>query len=301
MTKTLKKWSSMLPLGLMASACVEQPLTPSPSPSQTEASITAVTFIGAGDIAGCAPQYGDEATAELIRDIDGTVFTLGDNVYRFGTRGQFNHCYDPSWGQFKARTRPAPGNHDYLTEGAAGYFGYFGARAGPCCLGYYTYRLGSWRIYSLNSETDRSTQLAWLKNHLANHPARCVLAYWHWPLYSTGFIGSSTRMYGAFKALYQAGAELVLSGHDHNYQRFAPMDADGNRRERGGARVRGGHGRSPELVRLPELRAQPRKAIQGVGCPEAHAVGGCLPVGVHLRLRRGRGFGERDVPLRAIR
>jgi calcineurin-like phosphoesterase family protein len=265
MRSTLKKWSSMLTLGLMASACAEQPFTPSPSPSQTEASITAVTFIGAGDIAGCALQYGDEATAELIRDIDGTVFTLGDNVYRFGTPGQFNRCYDPSWGQFKARTRPAPGNHDYLTEGAAGYFGYFGARAGPCCRGYYTYRLGNWRIYSLNSETDRSTQLAWLKNHLANHPAQCVLAYWHWPLYSTGFIGSSTRMYGAFKALYQAGAELVLSGHDHNYQRFAPMDADGNRRSAGVREFVVGTGGAPNLSDFPNSAPNLQKRYKGWG------------------------------------
>jgi hypothetical protein len=265
MTSTLRSWGAMLTLGLMASACADQPSTPNPSPLQAEASATAVTFVGAGDIAGCAPNYGDEATAGLIRDIGGTVFTLGDNVYKEGTPGQFKRCYDPSWGQFKARTRPAPGNHDYLTEGAAGYFGYFGDLAGPCCRGYYTYRLGSWRIYSLNSEINRSAQLAWLRSHLAEHPARCVLAYWHWPLYSTGFIGSSTRMYGAFKALHRAGAELALTGHDHNYQRFAPMDADGNLRSDGVREFVVGTGGAPNLSGFPNSAPNLEKRYQGWG------------------------------------
>jgi acid phosphatase type 7 len=265
MTTRLTSWSTMLTLGVMASACAEQPSTPSANGSPAAASAPAVTFVGAGDIAGCALNYGDEATAELIRDIDGTVFTLGDNVYKEGTPGQFKHCYDPSWGQFKARTRPAPGNHDYLTQGAAGYFGYFGDLAGPCCRGYYTYRLGSWRIYSLNSETDRSAQLAWLKGHLANHPAQCVLAYWHWPLFSTGFIGSSTRMYGAFKALYRAGAEVVLAGHDHNYQRFAPMDADGNLRSNGVREFVVGTGGGPNLSDFPNSAANQEVRYKGWG------------------------------------
>ena len=229
-------------LGLPLASCAEEVSTPNslpwraPPPSAPEASTTAttVTLVGAGDIAGCRPAYRDEATAELILKISGTVFTVGDNVYSDGTAGQFTNCYSPSWGQFKSRTRPAPGNHDYLTGGATGYFGYFGSLGGPCCRGYYSYRLGSWRIYSLNSETNLSVQLAWLRSHLADHPARCVLAYWHHPLYSAGtIIPGSTRMYPAFKALYQAGAELVLTGHTHNYQRFAPMDADGNKRSAG--------------------------------------------------------------------
>jgi hypothetical protein len=238
---TLRNRIPTFVLGLLLPACADEgttsnsPTSPgrhSATPAGTiadpEVSTTAVTFVGAGDIAGCASPYHDEATATLLRNISGTVFTTGDNVYRDGTPYQFKNCYNPSWGQFKSRTRPSPGNHDYNTSGAAGYFGYFGTLAGPCCRGYYTYMLGGWRIYSLNSETNLSSQLTWLKGHLVNHPAECVLAYWHWPLYSTGPHGSSTRMYGTFKALYRAGAELVLTGHDHNYQRFAPMDADGH-------------------------------------------------------------------------
>ena len=131
MTCPQRNWCAIVALGVMVSAC-EEPSTASRAPSVTQSSVTPVTFVGAGDIAGCAPNYGDEATAALIRDIDGTVFTLGDNVYKEGTTGQFTRCYDASWGLFKARTRHAPGNHDYLTAAAAGYFGYFGALAGPC-------------------------------------------------------------------------------------------------------------------------------------------------------------------------
>jgi len=265
MTSPRMSWTAIVALGAMAAACEGQPSTASRSPLPSEAGVGAVTFVGAGDIAGCAPNYGDEATAALIRDIDGTVFTLGDNVYKEGTAGQFTRCYDASWGLFKARTRPAPGNHDYLTEGAAGYFGYFGALAGPCCRGYYTYRLGSWRIYSLNSEMDRGPQLDWLKRHLAAHPARCVLAYWHWPLYSTGFIGSSTRMYGAYKALYRAGAELVLTGHDHNYQRFAPMDADGNLKAGGVREFVVGTGGAPNLSDFPNTAPNLEQRYTGWG------------------------------------
>jgi hypothetical protein len=245
---TRKSWIWTLTLGLILTACSEeQSTTPNPPTSQDPPFAAlggradgpalsvagAVTFVGAGDIAGCSASYRDEATAGLLRSISGTVYTLGDNAYPDGTRDNFSSCYSPSWGQFKSRTRPAPGNHDYKTSGAAGYFGYFGSSAGPCCRGYYTYTLGSWRIYSLNSERNLSSQLSWLTSHLANHPARCVLAYWHRPRYSAGPHGSSTRMYDAFNALYRAGAELVLTGHDHNYQRFAPMDAGGQKRSAG--------------------------------------------------------------------
>lgn len=216
--------------GTILAACVDGPSTPN---APVANSVAAATFVGAGDIAGCSTSYGDETTARLILNIPGVVYTLGDNAYPSGTSNNFTACYAPSWGQVKSRTRPAPGNHDYATSGAAGYFGYFGSMAGPCCRGYYSYRVGSWRIYSLNSETNLQRQVSWLTSHLSNYPARCVLAYWHRPRYSAGPHGSSTAMYGAFKALYQAGAELVLTGHDHNYQRFAPMDADGQKRSAG--------------------------------------------------------------------
>ncbi len=131
----------------------------------------------------------DEATANLLDGIPGTVFTTGDNVYPDGTAGQFNDCYAPSWGRHRGRTLPSPGNHDYHTVGASGYFGYFGTRAGGPG-GYYAYDAGSWRVYSLNSETMGSAQVNWLTADLAANPRACVLAYWHHPVYSSGQHGN---------------------------------------------------------------------------------------------------------------
>lgn len=256
---TRKSWIPTLTLGLSLAACGEVPSINNPPASPAPATTTpdergavhaidtaeAVNFVGAGDIAGCSTIYQDEATAKLILKISGTVYTLGDNAYPDGSSKDFSSCYNSSWGQFKSRTRPAPGNHEYQTSGAAGYFGYFGSLAGPCCRGFYSYKLGKWRIYSLNSEGNFSRQLSWLTSHLASYPARCVLAYWHRPLYSTGPHGSSTQMYDAFKALYQGGAEIVLTGHDHSYQRFAPMDADGQEQSAGVRQFVVGTGGSP--------------------------------------------------------
>ncbi len=186
-------------------------------------------LVGAGDIASCGLR-GDEATAALLDTIPGTVFTAGDNAYNSGTPSEYADCYDPTWGRHKARTRPAPGNHDYATPGAAGYFGYFGAAAGDPATGYYSYDLGDWHILVLNSNLSMqagSPQEQWLRNDLAAHPAPCTLAYWHHPRFSSGPHGSSTAAQALWQALYEAGAEVVVSGHDHHYERFAPQDAQG--------------------------------------------------------------------------
>ncbi len=193
----------------------------------------AAVVAAAGDIADCSSE-GDEATAELLEGIDGTVLTLGDNVYQDGSAENFAECYDPTWGRFKERTRPIPGNHDYVTEGASGYFEYFGDAAGDPQKGYYSYDLGSWHIVALNSNCNQiggcgrgSAQLEWLRRDLANNPAWCTLAYVHDPLFSAGPHGNSPEVTPIWKALYAAGADVVLSGDDHNYQRFAPQDPDG--------------------------------------------------------------------------
>ncbi len=192
-----------------------------------------MVFVGAGDIADCN-STGDTATARLLDGIGGTVFTLGDNVYEDGTPSEFDDCYGPTWGRHKSRTRPSVGNHEYHTAGAAGYFEYFGARAGDPDEGWYAYNLGAWRIYALNSNCAEiggcgagSAQVAWLKNDLADHPKACVLAYWHHPRYSSGKHGSNPNTDGLWDALYDAGAELVLAGHDHDYERFAPLNRSG--------------------------------------------------------------------------
>jgi 3',5'-cyclic AMP phosphodiesterase CpdA len=168
----------------------------------------------------------DELTAQLLDNIPGTVFTTGDNVYDSGSPRQYSDCYDPTWGRHRDRTKPVPGNHDYGTAGAEGYFEYFNN-----IPSYYAYDLGSWRIYALNSEIDvseDSAQVQWLQDDLAANPRQCVLAYWHTPRWSSGAVhGNDRTVRTLWRILYGAGAELVLNGHQHSYERFAPMDEQG--------------------------------------------------------------------------
>ena len=207
--------------------------TPAATPQATPI-LTDAVLVGAGDIGDCRNEH-DEATAALIAGIDGTVFALGDNAYPEGSADNYAQCFDPSWGQFKARIRPAIGNHDYLTEEAKGYFGYFGAAAGDPTLGYYSYDAGAWHIVVLNSNCGKvkggcsagSAQATWLKADLAAHPTACALAYWHHPRYSSGHHGDTDSMRDLWQILDEAGVEIALSGHDHDYERFAPQDADG--------------------------------------------------------------------------
>lgn len=189
-------------------------------------SAATVVLVGAGDIATCT-NTNDTATARLLDNISGTVFTVGDNAYVNGTSAEYSNCYHPTWGRHKSRTKPVPGNHDYNTSGASGYYNYFNNVSA-----YYAYNLGDWRIYALNSNIDVSStspQVNWLKNDLAANSRRCVLAYWHHPRWSSGSRhGSSTKMQTIWKTLYDAGAELVVSGHEHNYERFKQMNASGS-------------------------------------------------------------------------
>jgi hypothetical protein len=203
--------------------------TTSPSTPVAAASGEPAILLAAGDIAGCNWDA-DEATAQLVESQPGTVATLGDNAYGDGTAEQFAECYDPTWGRFKDRTKPAPGNHDYNTNGASGYYAYFGAAAGDPAKGYYSYALGAWHVIVLNSNIDMSAgspQEQWLRNDLAAHPAACTLAYWHHPRFSSGGShGNDEDTAPLFQALYGAGAEIVLSGHEHDYERFAPQTPD---------------------------------------------------------------------------
>ena len=192
-------------------------------------------LVGAGDISTCT-NAGDSRTAALIEDIPGTVFTAGDNAYEDGTLEQFQDCYDPTWGAFLERTRPTPGNHEYRTAGAAGYFTYFGSRAGNPGEGYYAYDLGAWRIYALNSQCapvggcgKGSPQLKWLKADLAANPSPCIAAYWHHPRFSSGAHGNHPKVKPFWRALYAAGADVIINGHDHDYERFARQKPNGDR------------------------------------------------------------------------
>src|SRR5215204_661724 len=213
--------------GLAASTRTE---SAAPDPLQADPVLVAV-----GDIASCSSE-GDEATAALLDGLPGTISTLGDHAYEEGTPREFAECYDPSWGRHKDRTRPAPGNHDYETSGAAGYFDYFGPAAGEPGKGYYSYDLGTWHIVVLNSNCSQvggcgagTPQEQWLRADLAAHPAACTLAYWHHPRFSSSSgHGSTPEMTPIWQALYEHGADVVLSGHDHAYERFSPQDSAGN-------------------------------------------------------------------------
>lgn len=238
---TLCSWAS---LGgeTPASAKKRRPTTTTaPATTTTEPPTTTTTVSGtdpvvlaAGDIAGCS-STGDSETAAVLAGHAGTVLTLGDNVYDSGTPAEFADCYEPTWGAEKGRTRPSPGNHDYRTAGAAGYYGYFGAAAGDPAEGYYSYDLGNWHVVSLNSNCSivscqvGSAQEQWLRADLAANTKPCTVAYWHHPRYSSGANhGSYTTVQPLWQALYDSDAELVLAGHEHNYERFAPMTATGS-------------------------------------------------------------------------
>ena len=224
-----RRWvAALLATSLLSASVVAASLLP--SPQGTGATIPAVTLIGAGDIASCSSS-GDEQTAEVLDRFAGTVFTTGDNAYPDGALWQFRTCYKPSWGRHKARTRPTAGNHEYKMAGAVGYFAYFGSAAGDPDRGWYAYNRGAWRIYALNSNCAQvhgcwvgSPQERWLRADLAAHPRACVMAYWHHPLFSSGKHGNQPQVRGLWKALHAAGAEIVVNGHDHSYERFAPQD-----------------------------------------------------------------------------
>jgi acid phosphatase type 7 len=210
---------------------------------------------GAGDI---AHENGhSERTAALLDAIDpDVVFTTGDNVYPNGTLAEYQAYYEPTWGRHKGKTEPIPGNHEYddPAGNAAGYFAYFDG-IDP----YYAYNLGNWRVYALNSEISTATgsvQEMWLRNDLAAHPRQCVLAYWHRPRFSAAVHPGDVRTKPLWDALYAAGAELVLAGHDHNYQRFVPMRGDGTTDDAYGLRqiVVGTGGRSHHGVNSTDPR-----------------------------------------------
>jgi hypothetical protein len=199
---------------------------PNSLPNAALAQSSDPVFVGAGDISNCSRTQ-DEATAKLLDNISGTVFTVGDNAYPDGTASQFSNCYGPTWGRHKNRTRPSPGNHDYHTSGASGYYNYFGSAAGDPNKGYYSYNLGAWHIISLNSEISMgagSAQEQWLKADLAANSSVCTLAYWHKPRFSSGQHGNIAGSQALWQALYDDRADVILNGHDHTYERFAPQN-----------------------------------------------------------------------------
>ena len=201
-----------------------------------------VYVYAAGDIApDDEASKNDEATADLIESLSAdagewAVLALGDLAYQDGTYDELLRYYDPSWGRFKEKTYPVPGNHDYHTENAAGYFRYWGRRANPDD-GWYALELNGWRLYALNGEAGYrkgSAQYAWLAAELADHPAGCLLAFSHYPRYSPGHHGDDPGVDDVWDLLVAHGGDLFLAGHDHLYARYRPRDAAGEVDEEGG-------------------------------------------------------------------
>jgi hypothetical protein len=188
-------------------------------------------MFAAGDIASCT-NNNDEATAQILdANPVGTVAILGDNAYESGTATEFTSCYHPTWGRHFARTKPSVGNHEYQTPGATGYYGYFGSTAGDPAKGYYSYDLGAWHIIVLNSNIARdsaSAQVQWLRADLqANSGKACTLAYWHHPRFSSGQHGNDVTQAALWDTLHAYDADVILNGHEHNYERFAPQNPSG--------------------------------------------------------------------------
>jgi hypothetical protein len=232
-------------LAVLVVACKgEERATPPPAeaPPEEVALSGAAVMIGAGDIAVCGTR-GDEATAGLIdslvkvdsaSNVETVVFTIGDNVYPVGSQSDFARCFAPSWGEKRIVQviRPAPGNHDYATPGAAAYYRYFGARAGPAGKGYYSYDIGQWHAIVLNSElmvgpaftvAMARAQEDWLRSDLESHKRPCTLAYFHRPLFSSGVHGPTSEVQPLWNILYEGGVDLILNGHEHHYERFLPQ------------------------------------------------------------------------------
>lgn len=219
----------LLALGLaLSSGCTgpyfgtEGALAGPPSPGDS------VIVLAAGDIADCRTP-GDEATASMLDTLSGMILALGDNAYVNGSESEYRDCYASTWGRHLERTWAAPGNHDYNTSGAAAYYAYYGGHAGPQGRGYYSFDAGPWHVVMLNTNVAMlpgSAQEEWLRADLAEHPATCTIAVLHHPRFSSSMHGSNASVVPLWRALHEAGTDVVLSGHDHVYERFLRMTPD---------------------------------------------------------------------------
>jgi hypothetical protein len=199
----------------------------------------------------------------LLDGIEGTVFTLGDNTQANGSAQDLRDCYGPTWGRHRWRTRPTLGNHDYETASGAAYYDYFGEAAGLSGQGFYSYPAGAWHVVVLNSNlsmSEGSAQASWLRRDLEEHRGGCTLAYWHHPLYSSGPNGGSPNVENAWRVLYEFGAEIVLNGHNHLYERFAPQDPSG--RPDPGRGIREFTAGTGGIFLYPVTRLQPNSEVQ---------------------------------------
>lgn len=232
---------------------------------------TSVKIVAAGDVGECG--FGAAKTGALLDTLPGTfLLVLGDLAYMQGSTANFRDCYDPHWGRQMDRTKPVPGNHEYDTPGAAGYFQYFGSRAGQQGAGYYAFTAGAWRIIALNSEipaTPGSPQSQWLHNELENNRTQCTLAYWHRPLFTSGPNGPQNAAGDAplnlWRVLLENNVDVVLNGHDHIYERFAPQDAEGRPSANGIRQFTAGTGGAHlYAIGVPKPNSEVRASVYGI-------------------------------------
>jgi calcineurin-like phosphoesterase family protein len=244
--------SSLALAALFAAAECKPPVNLTPPPAAAEAKVVALSgasvMIGVGDIASCTQRLSigtaalvdSVVRADSIAKVHDAVFTLGDNVYTSGSTAQFANCFTPTWGDpqkgIMKELHPTPGNHEYLTVSADPYFAYFGKAAGTAGQGYYSYDVGAWHVIVVNSEiivdlvfddAARKAQMDWVENDLKAHKTLCTIAYWHHPRFSSGWHGSNAALGALWQLLYDNNVDLVLSGHDHDYERFRPMTPAG--------------------------------------------------------------------------
>ncbi len=228
---------AMLPV---LAGCVERTRADIDPPVVPEGS---ALFVGAGDIALCGlgTAFGTDPHQQTAKLIDqyppGTpVFVLGDTAYAEGDEAELGVCYEASWGRFKIRTYPVPGNHEYRSPHAGPYFAYFGPRAGDPKKGYYAFDVGKWHVLALNTSdgckqeiacAEDSDMLKWVKAETAAHPSRCTLAMFHHPRFTSNRTAPNKALEHLYRILYRSGVDLVLTGHAHSYERFAPADPDG--------------------------------------------------------------------------
>lgn len=270
-------------LTLLAPACAQEPAQntaqPTPPPVQN-APQNGVTVVAVGDIVcdpasdnynggkGTADACHMAATADLAASVNpDAVLLLGDNQYENGALSAYEQAFDPTWGRFKAITYPVPGNHEY-NSGAAGYYAYFGDRAGDPAKGYYSFDLGAWHLVALNANCKAvggcetgSAQERWLRDDLAAHPAACTLAFWHQPRFSSGVHNNGPALSDLWNDLDAAGAELVLSGHDHHFERFGPQDGNAQKEAQGVRQlVIGTGGKSLYPTLIPRQNSEVRHA-----------------------------------------
>lgn len=241
LSRTLAALAPFLVLTLLLVAEPSAPagarVAPATDPRTQARAFLGPVIVAAGDIARPgSPGTGQRATARLIGRIrPAAVLTLGDNQYDRGALADYRSSYDPTWGRYRAKTFPVPGNHDHYTPGASGYFDYFGARTHGS-RGWYAFDLGRWHLVALDSGTGGrppAEEVRWLRRNLQASDRRCQLAYFHHPRWSSGEHGSSSSMAAFWTVLQRFGVDVVLNGHDHDYERFARMRPDGSRSLRG--------------------------------------------------------------------